>query len=424
MPCSSLIDPVCAVGHVISGITGTVAGGVLDGIASAIQKGIGSIVGDTIAWWVKIPSPDLATDPAIARMQQWILPITIAVAVGCMIAAGARMTLSRKANPLMDVTGGLVTLAAATTLGVTAVTLLLQAGDAWSNWILQVSTGGQFDQRMTTLLTMSQAQPAIVVVLGVVVIIMTALQAILMLFRQAALVILAGVLPLAAAGSLSPLTRGWIRKIVSWMLALICYKPAAAAVYATAFTMIGSGNSAQTVLMGFAMILLSLVAMPVLIKFFTWTTGAVGGQAGGGGQWIGAAVSGVAAAGALRGSSGGSSASDQATYISSSLGSAPQGASSAAGPRGGPGMSMAGSGGASGPGGSPGAGSTASAAPTGSATATAPAAAAGAGAAASGGAAAGAAAAGPVGAAAQVMAQGAKGAAGAATGAMSGGEQL
>jgi hypothetical protein len=424
-----MINPVCVVGHLISGVTGGVASSVLGGIAGAIQSGIGSLVKDTITWWVAIPSPDLASEPAIGRMQQWVLPITIGVAVGCMIAAGARMALTRKANPLMDISGGLVTLATATTLGVIAATLLLKAGDAWANWILQVSTGGQFGQRMTTLLSLSSAAPAIVVVLGVVVIILAALQAILMLFRQASLVILAGLLPLAAAGSLGPLTRGWIRKVVSWMLALICYKPAAAAVYATAFTMIGSGTGTRTVLEGFAMVALSLVAMPVLVRFFTWSTGAVGGAAGGGGQWISAAVSGAAAAGALRVSPGSASASDQATYISGSLGPAPQGASSAAGP-GGSGTSTPGANGPSGrPGHSPNAGPTpsAQAAPAGSAAASAPAAGtaagAGAGAAGAGAGAAGAAAGGPAGAAAaQVLAQGAKGAADAATGAMGGGE--
>ena len=430
MSCSSLINPICVIPNVLSGLTGAATSGVLDGIAHAIQSGIGSLVSETIAWWIKIPSPDLASEPAISRMQQWILPITIAVAVGCMIAAGARMALTRKATPLLDIGGGLATLAAATTLGLTAATLLLQAGDAWSNWILQVSTGGQFDQRMIILLSLSHGSPAVVVVLGVVVIVLAALQAILMLFRQAALVILAGVLPLAAAGSLGPLTRGWIRKVASWMLALIFYKPAAAAIYATAFTLIGTGTSARTVLTGFAMVLLSLVAMPVLIKFFTWTTGAVGGQSGGG-QWMGAAVSGVAAAGAMRGSFGGSSASDQASYISSSLGSSssasPQGAGPAAGPNGGANAPSSTSsfpnGGAATP---PGTASTASAGTAGSTAAGAPPW--GGGASGTAGAAAPAAAtgaaAGPAGvAAAQALAQGAKAAADTATGAMGAGEQ-
>ena len=65
------------------------------------------------------------------------------------------------------------------------------------------------------------------------------------------------------------------------MLALIFYKPAAAAVYATAFTLIGTGKDIRTVLMGFAMVFLSLLALPVLMRLFTWTTGQVADSAGG-----------------------------------------------------------------------------------------------------------------------------------------------
>ena len=143
-----------------------------------------------------------------------------------------------------------------------------------------------------------------------------------MLFRQAALVILAGVLPLAAAGTVAPMTRTWIRKVTSWMLALICYKPAAAAVYAAAFTMIGSGGSPRTMLMGFVMLALSVVTLPALMKFFTWTTGSIAGT-GGGGQLLGAAAMGAVAVGAMRGSPGGGGggpAQDQAAYLSSPAG--------------------------------------------------------------------------------------------------------
>ena len=140
-----------------------------------------------------------------------------------------------------------------------------------------------------------------VLIFGVVAIVLSLVQAVLMLFRQAALVILAGVLPLAAAGSIAPMTRPWIRKVTSWMLALICYKPAAAAVYATAFTMIGSGRSPRTVLMGFVMLLLSVLTLPALMKFFTWTTGTIAGS-GGGGQLLGAAAIGAVALGTMRSS--------------------------------------------------------------------------------------------------------------------------
>ena len=164
-----------------------------------------------------------------------------------------------------------------------------------------------------------------VIVFGIAAIVLSVVQAGLMLFRQAALVILAGVLPLAAAGSVAPMTRGWVRKVAAWMLALIFYKPAAAAVYATAFTMIGSGGT-RTALMGFVMLAVSVVALPALMKFFTWTTGTIGGTSGGG-QILGTAAAGAIAVGALRSSrgGGGSAAQDQAAYLGSRLGAAPGG---------------------------------------------------------------------------------------------------
>jgi hypothetical protein len=172
----------------------------------------------------------------------------------------------------------------------------------------------------------------VVVVLGIVAIIISAIQAVLMLFRQGALIVLAGVLPLAAAGMLTPATRRWFPRVTGWMLALIFYKPAAAAVYATAFTMIGTGKDPRTVLMGFTMVFLSLLALPVLMRFFTWTTGHVADASGGGG-FLQTALQGAVAVGALRGMSGGAGGSgpvEQARMVSARLGpagSGPAGAS-------------------------------------------------------------------------------------------------
>jgi len=297
----------------------------MTGIASAIQSGIAWVVSSTVDWWIQAPSPDLAAEPAVGALQRWMLPVTMAVAVLAMLAAAGKMALTRKANPLIDVGSGLALIAATSAAGVLVPSMLLKAGDAWSSWVLATSTGGQFGARLTTLLTLPGAASGVVLVLGIVAIIMAAVQAVLMLFRQAALVVLAGVLPLAAAGTLTPATRAWFRRVTGWMLALIFYKPAAAAVYATAFTMIGSGNDPRTTLMGFAMVLVSLLALPALLKFFTWTTGAVEASAGGGG-FLGTLMSGAVSIGALRVSSGGvggASAADQARMMSAQLG--PQG---------------------------------------------------------------------------------------------------
>ena len=323
MVCPVLIDPTCVVvGQAVSTVTGTAAAGALNGIASAVQSGVTWMVTQSLTWWVQVPSPNLAGEPAVGQLQQWILPLAIAVAVLGVIIAGGRMALTRKANPLIDVGSGLVVIAATSAVGVLLPSLLLRAGDAWSSWVLQASTGGQFAARLTSVLTLNGASPAVVVVLGIVAIIISAIQAVLMLFRQGALVVLAGVLPLAAAGMLNPATRTWFRRVTGWMLALIFYKPVAAAVYATAFTIIGAGKDTRTVLMGFAMVFLSLFALPVLIRLFSWTTGHLADSASGGG-FLQAALGGAVAVGALRGWTGGMSGSGavgQARLVSARLG--------------------------------------------------------------------------------------------------------
>ena len=204
-----------------------------------------------------------------------------------------------------------------------------------------------------------------------------------MLFRQASLVILAGVLPLAAAGTLTPATRSWFKKITGWELALIFYKPAAAAVYAAAFTLVGTGKGVRTILIGFAMVALSLLALPVLMRLFTWTTGTISESAAGGG-FLQTVLSGTVALGALRGSfggSGGTGAAEQARLISDRLGPAGSGPSGAQAP--GTGVRQAAAApapGASpppGPSGTPGAPAGAAAASAGAAAGAAPGAAAG-----------------------------------------------
>lgn len=323
MPCESLLSPSCSVTEYVAGkVAAGAANGVLGEIAKAIQDGVAWVVGNSISWWVRVPSPDLATESAVDRLREWTLPIAIAVAVLGVLSAGGKMALTRKGSPLVDVGSGLVVIATTSTIGVLTASMLVKAGDAWSTWVLDTVSHDDFGRRLTKILALTGAAPGVVIVLGVVAILIGVVQAVLMLFREAALVVLAGLLPLAAAGSMTVMTKPWFRKVTGWMLALIFYKPAVAAVFATTFTMVGEGKDVRTILMGFAMMLLSLIAMPVLMKFFTWTTGSLA-TAGGGGGILGASVAGAVALSSFRNSSSSSSptgASSHADYLSSQLG--------------------------------------------------------------------------------------------------------
>ena len=310
-----------AAGHAAKAAVGAAAGAATNaavgGLAGSIQSAIGEIAKESVAWWINLPSPDLAGDPVVQTLQTWLFPFTAAVAVLSIIAAGGRMALTHKATPLAEVGSGLLTLAVVVAVGTLLPTLLLRAGDAYSTFVLNASTQGQFASRITTLLTFGgAASPAalgLLIVLGILGLIAATVQAILLVFRQGAVIILAGVLPLAAAGQMTALTRPWLRKVIGWDLALIFYKPAAATVYATGFLMIGKGQ-VQEVFVGFAILLLSLVTLPALMKFFNWTTGSLE-TSGGGGGFLGAVIGGAAAVGAMR-AYGGMSAGDQAQAMS------------------------------------------------------------------------------------------------------------
>ncbi|MFD0853283.1 hypothetical protein ACFQ07_13665, partial [Actinomadura adrarensis] len=212
---------------------------------------------------------------------------------------GGKMALARKASPMLDAGGGLLILVTVTAIGVLVPDQLLTWVDLWSDWALKSAAQGDFAKRMAQIVSLPSGTPAgVVIIMSLAALFIGIVQAILLLFRQAALIILAGMLPLAAAGMLTTATRPWFKKVTGWGLALIFYKAAAAGVYATAFLLIGDNTNLQAVLMGFAMLVISLIAFPVLLKFFTWTTGTAESSTGGG--ILTAVLGGATALGALR----------------------------------------------------------------------------------------------------------------------------
>lgn len=331
-------DAVGAVGDALSGtwnsvtgIPGEVAGQITKSavgeFAEAIWKGLIKILKESVSWWIGIDSPDLdkyAKDGnTIANLHQWLLPITIAVALGGMIWQGIRMMLMRKPHPLLDIGRGFAMIALWSAIGVTAPNLALKAGDEFSEWVLDQATNGQFQDKLLSLFgdnpAEGGAEAGLLIVLGIIGIIAGAVQAILMIFRNAAIVVLAGVIPLAAAGSFTSATSTWLRKVTAWMAALVFFKPIAALVYAAAFSLIGDAKGVYGILMGLAMMVLSVLALPTAMRLFNWGIGSL--ETGGGG--------GFATAGALAGTgltmaadyhSSGASANDHARFMQQSLG--------------------------------------------------------------------------------------------------------
>ncbi|MDI3279537.1 hypothetical protein QK292_18540, partial [Arthrobacter sp. AL08] len=157
----------------------------------------------------------------------------------------------------------------------------------------------------------------ILIVLGLIGLIASLVQIVLMVVRSGMLVILAGILPTTAAFTNTEMGRQWFQKAVGWTIAFILYKPAAAIVYSVAFLLmsnktqvplIGSitGNSSGqdgliTSITGFTLMNVALFALPALMRFVTPMVGAV---ASGSGAGAGAAVGAMATGAVSLGRSG------------------------------------------------------------------------------------------------------------------------
>ncbi|HEY1157551.1 MAG TPA: hypothetical protein VGE95_14835 [Arthrobacter sp.] len=226
-----------------------------------------------------------------------------------------------------------------------------------------------------------------IILLGLIAILASVMQIVLMIIRGGLLVILTGIFPTAAAFSNTEAGKGWFHKCTAWLIAFILYKPAAAIVYATAFQLSGSkifgnvgdgkdfGSALLATVTGLALMIIALFAMPALMRFVTPMVGAVTG--GGGGMatgTVGALASGAISMGSA-GRGGGSSTSSTTTSSTSSQSPGSQG------PSGTGNQGAAGTSGTAGKTGTRSAGATGAAASTGTGNA-----AAGSGAAASGGA--------------------------------------
>lgn len=278
-------------------------------IVEGAIKGLGKIVGTVMSWWVQIPTPDLAAngDSPKTSPVAWIWLhtgwITTWVAVlGLLIAAG-RMAITRRGEPAVEAAKGMLTLTIVTGMSLSVISLLLQASDDFSEWIIEESySGKEFGDAILDWLLLSRLVgsmgPVLALVLTLLATLACIVQVALMMVRTVMLFVLCGMLPLAAAASMTPAGQAWFRKSMAWLLAFLLYKPAAAIIYAMAFRMtatVGDGNADSTTFLtsicGIMLMILAVVALPALMRFATPLVQSVGsGGSGGAAAGMGGAV--------------------------------------------------------------------------------------------------------------------------------------
>ena len=271
---------------------GQAIGSAFEGIAADVARGAAELVVSWAAWWAETDSVD-PRDNAVLAAQRATRPVIVVVLVGAILVQAIRLMLSRKGEPLVLVATGLIRYAVVSALGLTTLHIALQAGDALAADLLDGAVGN-FAQLMQDLLTNGEGDAVFLILLmSVLAAVLSVVQWVLMAMRQAGLLVLAALLPLAASGSLTRSTRGWLDKLLVWLMAMVVYKPAAAFIYYIGFSYLSSPSAARggyvgTMLTGIMVLLLAVIAMPVLLKFFSWSGTQVGGGGGGGSGFLGA----------------------------------------------------------------------------------------------------------------------------------------
>lgn len=282
-------------------------------IVESAARAAAILVADAGSWW-RVPSTSLL-QPAVLGAHTALRPLLLLVLTVSVLVQAVRLTLMRRSEPLVSVAGGLLRFAVAAALGITMLQGALWAGDVLATALLgsggTPAEGGEFGALMRDALTSRRggmAEPFLLLLVSVVVLLLAAAQWMAMALRQVALLAVAATLPLAAAGSLTATTRGWLSRMLPWALALVLYKPAAALVHAVGLQYLkqlssaNTANPVSTALTGVVVLALGVAALPALLRLLSFTSVRIAD-----GGWSGRPVpGGTAALGAVRLSSRGS----------------------------------------------------------------------------------------------------------------------
>lgn len=254
----------------------------LDGfekIAANAGQFAGELIGNALTWWVRTPTPNPDSE-TVRIAQSYTTPIIITLMMAAILSQAIRMAVTRKKEPLLDIGVGLVRYVVVTTMGLMLLGAAVLAGDALSQWMLDAAVP-QFAERMQNVLTMQAiANPFGLLIVALIAMVLGAIQWLIGFVRQAAILVLATLLPLAAAGSLAHSSKNWVSKMLPWLIALVAYKPMAAFIYVIGFTFVSDARDLTTAMTGIMVLLLAAVALPAMLRFFSWAVPVSGGGSG------------------------------------------------------------------------------------------------------------------------------------------------
>lgn len=305
----------------LAGLAGNAAQGgveaILTWLAGVIVSGAMMALDWMGTWWLGIGSPDMGPESAAARIQDVTRPLLPIFGV-----IGTALGLVRFArDPGRDTTMSLVAAMIRTVVTVaiilTATSMLLESGTVLSPWL--VDQIGQTEEQtisaaiggdsLTESVKGDIALALIVMLLAFFALLAALVNAVMVLFSYGVAAIIAGILAFFAAMSTTETGEKSFNKLLSWLIAVILFKPVAAIIWGFGLAMAGayrdSGAEGMDQLVGMmcglVMICAAILALPALARAVAPVTSA--GPRGMGGAAAIGAIGGLASGAVLVGAS-------------------------------------------------------------------------------------------------------------------------
>lgn len=315
-----LLGPVsrtaCGIaGGAVESAGGAVVGGTFDKIVNSLLSGYQTMIEWALAWWIKLPTPRFdANSGLMSDLREYTLQLQLFGMTFSMIFFGLRMITDRKRSLADDAEEGFKIVLRAG-LATSAIPMMLTLGgvltDNLSNWLISAAIGADHRGDMIrnflklNVLTGSNIGTTAIGLFALVGFLGALLQLILLVVRQCMLVLVVGVLPIAASFSGTGPGSQSYQRLVTWSVAFLLFKPLGALVYFIAFrgASQNANTNAQQVLLG--MVLMGMVAfvLPSLLRLIAPAVSSQG-SGGSGAQATGMAVGAAVTAGTMAATAG------------------------------------------------------------------------------------------------------------------------
>lgn len=280
-----------------------------------LNQGVRWFLAVLLYWWILIPSVDVEKSTA-AVMWPPMLGLGMGIGIFLLVWQGVKMMFSGKAPLILaDTLKGLAYFALWCILGITFIGTLTKASEGLTYGILnysldaaeigcsryqaeerqpdgfditfpdvdtsnmtdeeseraatQAEVGKAFGTCAASQMAVTVASSAWLLLFYIIAFIVSLVQGLLLFIREAALPVMALLLPIAAAGQIGGSnTKRWLPNLVTMMMTLLAYKPMVALVFAVGFTSSTLSDNVMDILRGLLTLLVGVIAPAVLLKAF------------------------------------------------------------------------------------------------------------------------------------------------------------